>query len=140
MPHDSMRIFSEKVMFLEISTSSDRPVPLTSLTQPPLGSLGLLLNHPVSCQQLPTGSQPKWHIKQQQPHHHHHHHHQTQINRESRNHLWLTLKGVVYQVKAFCFGLSAAPKVFTGVFMLMLVWGHQLGVLLKLLRQLAQNH
>ena len=28
MPHDSMRIFSEKVMFLEISTSSDRPVPL----------------------------------------------------------------------------------------------------------------
>ena len=30
MPHDSMRIFSEKVMFLEISTSSDRPVPLTT--------------------------------------------------------------------------------------------------------------
>ena len=29
MPHDSMRIFSEKVMFLEISTSSDRPVPLS---------------------------------------------------------------------------------------------------------------
>ena len=31
MPHDSMRIFSEKVMFLEISTSSDRPVPLTDM-------------------------------------------------------------------------------------------------------------
>ena len=59
---------------------------------------------------------------------------QIPIHRSSRKLLRFTSEGTVYQFRALCFGLSAAPQVFTTVFAVVSVWAHSHGI--RLLRYL----
>ena len=59
---------------------------------------------------------------------------QIPIHGSSRKLLRFMSEGTVYQFKALCFGLSAAPQVFTRVFAAVSAWAHSRGI--RLLRYL----
>ena len=58
---------------------------------------------------------------------------QIPIHQSSRKLLRFTSEGTVYQFQALCFGLSAAPQVFTRVFAVVSAWAHSHGIRLLLL-------
>ena len=59
---------------------------------------------------------------------------QIPVHRNYRKFLRFVCKGVVYQFKVLCFGLSTAPQVFTRVFELVSKWAHSQGI--RLIRYL----